>query len=89
MTMRSLATIGTGVTVLVVEVGECTTRARLAHRGILPGALITLVRDGDPLIVGIDDARFALSRHDATCILTMPLADAAPPPSSPLPAKAV
>ena len=85
MTIRPLTAFAGGATVLVVEVGDCTTRSRLAHRGILPGALLSIIRVGDPMIVGIDESRFAISGHDAACILTTLLADAATPsaPSTP------
>ena len=42
--------------------------ARLRDLGVREGAIVTVVRDGDPLMIGIDDARFGIGRSAATKI---------------------
>jgi Fe2+ transport system protein FeoA len=43
--------------------------ARLRDLGLREGAIVTVVRDGDPLVVGVEDARFGIGRSAAMNIL--------------------
>lgn len=43
--------------------------ARLRDLGLREGAVVTVVRDGDPLVVGVEDARFGIGRSAAMNIL--------------------
>ena len=49
--------------------GDAVDAARLRDLGLREGALVTVVRDGDPLIVKVDDARFGIGRAAAMQIL--------------------
>ena len=42
--------------------------ARLAARGVVPGTEICVVHSGDPLLIGIDNDRWALNRIEASGI---------------------
>lgn len=54
----------------VVElVGEATEAARLRDLGICEGATVQVLRDGDPLIVRVADARFGIGRAAAMNVL--------------------
>ena len=46
-------------------VGDDTDASRLRDLGVREGALVTIVRCGDPLMVKVDNARFGLSRAAA------------------------
>lgn len=39
--------------------------ARFAARGIVPGTAIGVLRAGNPLLIGIDNDRWAINRHEA------------------------
>lgn len=43
--------------------------ARLRDLGLREGAVVTVVRDGDPLVIGVDEARFGIGRRAAMNIL--------------------
>jgi Fe2+ transport system protein FeoA len=43
--------------------------ARLRDLGLREGAVVTVLRDGDPLVVGVEDARFGIGRSAAMNIL--------------------
>ncbi len=43
--------------------------ARLRDLGLREGAVVTVVRDGDPLVIGVEDARFGIGRSAAMNIL--------------------
>lgn len=42
--------------------------ARLAARGLVPGVELRCLRGGDPMLIGIDESRWALTRHDAEAV---------------------
>ena len=42
--------------------------ARLAARGIVPGTSVGILQHGDPVLIGIEDDRWALDRHEASAI---------------------
>ena len=50
-------------------VGDEAEAARLRDLGLREGAVVTVLRDGDPLVVGVDDARFGIGRSAAMNIL--------------------
>ena len=59
-----------GQTASVVKlVGNAGEAARLRDLGVREGATITVLRDGDPLLVSIEDARFGIGRAVATNVL--------------------
>lgn len=39
--------------------------ARLAARGIVPGTAIGVLRAGNPLLIGIDNDRWAINQYEA------------------------
>lgn len=50
----------------VVElVGDEHEAARLRDLGVREGAVVAILRDGDPLMVKVDNARFGMSRAAA------------------------
>jgi Fe2+ transport system protein FeoA len=44
---------------------EANEAARLRDLGVREGAIVTVVRDGDPLVIGVEDARFGIGRSAA------------------------
>lgn len=46
-------------------VGSETEAERLRDLGVREGAKVTIMRDGDPLMIKVDNARFGLSRAAA------------------------
>ena len=54
---------------VVQLVGGTTEAARLRDLGICEGATVQVVRDGDPLIVKVADARFGIGRAAAMNVL--------------------
>jgi len=42
--------------------------AKLAARGLVPGVEVGVLRGGDPLLLSVDDCRWALNRSDAECV---------------------
>jgi Fe2+ transport system protein FeoA len=48
---------------------ECSEAARLREMGICEGATVTVLRDGDPLVVRVDDARFGIGRDAAMRVM--------------------
>ena len=42
--------------------------ARLAARGIVPGTSIGVIRSGDPVLIGVDDDRWAIEQNEAAAI---------------------
>jgi len=47
---------------------ECEA-ARLRDLGVREGAIITVLRDSDPLLIRVDDARFGIGRAAAMNVL--------------------
>jgi Fe2+ transport system protein FeoA len=59
-----------GQCAIVARLTGCEKEAaRLRDLGLREGAVVTVVRDGDPLVVGVDDARFGIGRSAAMNIL--------------------
>lgn len=69
-----LSEFGHGVIADVVDIEAASGAllARLAARGLVPGASLEILRGGDPMLVRIDDSRWALTREDAVHILVRP-----------------
>lgn len=69
-----LAEFGHGVLadVVDIEAASSTLLSRLAARGLVPGASLEVLRGGDPMLVMVDDSRWALTREDALHILVKP-----------------
>ncbi|MSR15002.1 MAG: ferrous iron transport protein A [Gammaproteobacteria bacterium] len=66
--MKTLATLDHGDSAVIVAVTESKIAARLGARGMVPGTELQVLRGGDPLLVGLDGARWALSALDAAMI---------------------
>jgi Fe2+ transport system protein FeoA len=64
---KTLATLRHSETAAVVDIdgAQPALIARLAARGLVPGATLTVLRGGDPLLVLVDDSRWALTKADA------------------------
>ena len=54
---------------VVQLVGDAAEAARLRDLGICEGATVQVLRDGDPLIVRVADARFGIGRAAAMNVL--------------------
>lgn len=66
----SLCCAHTGESVLVTElVGEAGEMAKLRDLGVREGAVVSVLCDGDPLMVGVEDARFGIGRYAAMDVL--------------------
>lgn len=50
---------------VVVTVHEARLAARLAARGLVPGAEFDVLRGGDPMLVRVDESRWALAGDEA------------------------
>jgi len=50
-------------------VGDAGEAAMLRDLGVREGARVTVVRDGDPLVVKVDNARFGIGRSAATKVI--------------------
>lgn len=66
----TLAALKHGERALVVHIDHRDPKvvAKLAARGVVPGVELRVVRGGDPLLIALDDSRWALTRHDADLI---------------------
>ena len=67
----SLGNLRNGDRALIVDVGTSDPQrnARLAARGLVPGVEIGILRGGDPLLVSVDEARWAMGQKEANAIL--------------------
>jgi len=54
--------------IVSIEADDPHTTARLAARGIVPGTSIGVLRAGDPVLIGIDNERWAINRNEAASI---------------------
>lgn len=50
-------------------VGEESEASRLRDLGVREGAIVTVLRDEDPLLIKIDEARFGIGRNAAMNVL--------------------
>jgi Fe2+ transport system protein FeoA len=69
-TCVTLASLRHGDRALIVSVepGDAKLGAKLAARGLIPGVEVGVLRAGDPLLLAIDEARWAITRRDADSI---------------------
>ena len=66
----SLCCAKRGETVLVTSLCGCEdAAAKLRDLGVREGVRVTVVRDGDPLLVRVDGARFGIGRVAAMNVL--------------------
>lgn len=70
MSCTSLCCARSGSRVEVVEVCGCEHEAsKLRDLGLREGAVVTIVRHGDPLLVRVDNARFGIGEAAAMNVL--------------------
>ena len=50
-------------------VGDADESARLRDLGVREGAVVTVLQDGNPLVIKIDEARFCIGRSAALNVL--------------------
>ncbi len=70
--MTSISTLDqlvAGDSAIVVDVHESSeVREHLASRGIGPGVPVHILKQGDPLIVAVENARWAIGRTHAKAV---------------------
>ena len=54
--------------IVSIDADDPHTTARLAARGIVPGTSLGVLRAGDPVLIGIDNERWAINRSEASSI---------------------
>ncbi len=54
--------------IVSIDTDDPHTTARLAARGIVPGTSLGVLRAGDPVLIGIDNERWAINRNEAASI---------------------
>lgn len=59
---------GDRATIVSIDADDPHTTARLAARGIVPGTILGVLRAGDPVLIGIDNERWAINRNEAASI---------------------
>ena len=64
MTLGKLRKGDTAV-IVAVNARHHGLRERFTSRGLVPGAQLALVSHGDPLVVAIDESRWAITQSDA------------------------
>ncbi len=65
----TLDQLAVGVTAIVIEVRNGDeAREHLAARGIGPGVAVRVLKGGDPLLVAVDQARWAIGRRHARAV---------------------
>ncbi len=66
----TLASLRHGDRALIVDIGEGDPKlgAKLAARGVVPGVEIGVLLSGDPLLLTIDETRWAVTRSDADLV---------------------
>jgi len=69
---KTLANMSHGESAVIVAVTEPKAAARLGARGMVPGTELEVLRGGDPLLVGMDGTRWALSALDAATVQVIP-----------------
>jgi len=63
-----LSALHHGDAAVVVWVHDAALLARLAARGMVPGAKVEVLRGGDPMLLRQDDSRWALAAPEAALI---------------------
>ncbi|MGH8577636.1 MAG: FeoA family protein [Gammaproteobacteria bacterium] len=66
----TLGRLSAGEVAVILSVPALTSALfqRFAARGILPGTEITLLQQGDPIAVRLEETRWAISRAEAELI---------------------
>ena len=65
----TLDQIAVGQTAIVIQVIESNeVREHLAARGIGPGVPVQVLKTGDPLLVAVDQSRWAIGRRHARAV---------------------
>ena len=59
---------GDKAVVTAISTEQPGVTGRLAARGIVPGIQIGVLKSGDPLLIGVDNDRWAINRSEANCI---------------------
>lgn len=68
-TPSTLDEVAVGATAIVIQVLESSeVREHLAARGIGPGVPVRVLKSGDPLLVAVDQSRWAIGRHHARSV---------------------
>jgi len=66
----ALCCAASGQSADIVElIGDAEEAAMLRDLGVREGARVTVLRDGDPLVVKVDNARFGIGRNAANNVL--------------------
>lgn len=60
--------VGDRATITLIDAEEPLLVAKCAARGLVPGISVGIVRDGDPVLISVDDVHWAINRPDAACI---------------------
>lgn len=70
---RALHEVAQGAQVTVAHSNAADRRLaeKLASRGIVPGALITVLKAGSPLLLRVDNTRWAISIEDAAKVMVL------------------
>jgi Fe2+ transport system protein FeoA len=72
----TLDQVAVGATAIVIQVLESSeVREHLAARGIGPGVPVRVLKSGDPLLVAVDQSRWAIGRHHARSVEVVPGGD--------------
>ena len=56
---------GSRARVIDLDYRDAKLVAKLAARGLVPGAELSIVRSGDPLLIFVDESRWALTMAEA------------------------
>lgn len=65
MTLDQLDRGGSAIVVDVAADHDEPARVSVTARGFVPGALVRVIQAGDPLVVAVDQSRWAISRSEA------------------------
>jgi Fe2+ transport system protein FeoA len=65
----TLNQLAAGDSAIVIAVGESAeVREHLAARGIGPGTVVRVLKAGDPLVVAVEEARWAIGQRYARAV---------------------
>lgn len=67
-THACLADMRHGQCAVVIDVTDPRLGARLAARGLVPGAALEVLRGGDPMLIRVEESRWALAGAEAALI---------------------
>ncbi|MGQ0658607.1 MAG: FeoA family protein [Chromatiales bacterium] len=73
----SLRALRVGQTAIITAVRHAipSIRQKYLARGIVPGAQVLLLHSGDPVVVALEDSRWAIDGEDAEHIEVAPVGD--------------